>query len=363
VSAHFDVNGADPASPPPVFGPSLFRRLVAALAVATGIGLALPLPAGARERPLAQPLVLTVQTVPPVGGVVLTLDGTRSFVSQADGLLVASVFTRGDHTLALTLPRDDDRTRYTFVRWSDESFQPVRQIRMHENHALSVGLQVAYRTQVAFSDPAGKSLEASRVSNVILSGPDAEVVKLDYPYAPIWLHTPLPAKHMGDNGLHVVAVPYSISSVDYDGLNVASMGQERYLPAAGGTWVVPLRLYRLTLRAKDALFGSSLSRSLTLTSPSGQRQLLRLDGSGQVSIVAGRGNYTARVHAAGISPLIPIALSRSQTADISVITPIDLVVLGFACLAIVAILFAVGRGRQRLLRMIQKRVTRARPAA
>jgi hypothetical protein len=327
----------------------------AALSVAAGITLAFPSSASARERPLAQPLVLTVQTVPAVAGVVLMLDGNRSFVSQADGVLVASVPTRGDHTLALTLPHDDDRLRYSFVRWSDESFQPVRQIRLHENHSLSVGLQVAYRTQVVFSDPAGKPLDATRVSNVVLSGPDAELVKLEYPYPAMWLHTPLPAKHMGDAGLHVVPVPYAISTVDYDGLNVASTGQDRYLPSEGGTWVVHLRLYGLTLRAKDALLGTSLSRPLTLTSPSGQQQLLRLDRNGRVFLVAGRGNYTARVHAAGISPLIPIALSRSQTAEISVITPIDLVILGFACLAVIAILFAVGRGRQRLRRMIQRR--------
>ena len=338
-------------------------RFVTAVAIAAGMGLGLSWPASARERPLGQPLALTVQTIPPITGVVLTLDGNRSFVSLADGMIVATVFTRGDHTLSLALPHDDDATRYTFVRWSDEAFQPVRQIRMHESHTLSVGLQVAYRTQVVFADPNGKPLDATRVSNVVLSGPDAEIVRLDDPFAPVWLHTPLPAKHMGDNGLHVGAVPYAIGSIDYDGLRVTSAGQERYLPAAGGTWVVHLHLYRLTLRARDALFGTSLSRPVTLTSPSGQQQVLRLDGNGQVSIVAGRGNYTARVHAAGISPLIPIALSRSQTADISIITPIDLGVLAFAFLAIVVILFAVGRGRSRLLRVIHKRVTDARPAA
>ncbi len=339
------------------------ERLLAAVAIAAGMGLGLPWPASARERPLAQPLALTVQTIPPIAGVVLTLDGNRSFLSQADGLIVATVFTRGDHTLSLALPHDDDTTRYTFVRWSDEAFQPVRQIRLHESHALSVGLQVAYRTQVVFADPNGKPLDATRVSNVVLSGPDAEVVRLDDPFTPVWLHTPLPAKHMGDNGLHIGAVPYAIGSVDYDGLRVTNAGQERYLPAAGGTWVVHLHLYRLTLRAKDALFGTSLSRLVTLTTPSGQQQVLRLDGNGQVSIVAGRGNYTARVHAAGISPLIPIALSRSQTADISVITPLDLAVLGFACLTILLTLFAVGRGRLRIRRMLQQRLTRTRPAA
>ena len=77
-----------------------------------------------------------------------------------------------------------------------------------------------------------------------------------------------------------------------------------------------------------------------------------MDGTGRVSILAGRGNYTARVRAAGISPLIPIALSRSQTADIPVITPLDLAVVGLATLAIVAVLFAAGRGRERVLRVI-----------
>jgi hypothetical protein len=333
------------------------------LAIAIGISVGVPLPAGARDRPLAHPLTLIVQTVPAVAGVILTLDGTRSFVSQPNGLIVADVATRGDHTLSLTLPHDDDRTRFSFVRWGDESFQPDRQVRMHENHTLSVGLQVAYRTQVVFADPDGRPLDAARVSNVVFSGPDAEVIKLDDPSAPMWLHTPLPAKHMGDNGLHVVTVPYALSRVDYDGLNVASDGQERYLPTAGGTWVMHLRLYHLTLRAKDALFGTRLSRRVTLTDPSGRQQQLRLDGNGQFSIVAGRGNYTAHVQAAGFSPLVPIALSRSQTADLSVITPIDLLVLGLTGVAIVAILLAVGRGRQWLLRIIQARVRRAGSAA
>jgi hypothetical protein len=126
---------------------------------------------------------------------------------------------------------------------------------------------------------------------------------------------------------------------------------------------VHLRLYRLTLRAKDALFGASLSRPVTLTDPSGHKQQVRLDRNGQFSMVAGRGNYTAHVQAAGFSPLVPIALSRSQTADLLVITPVDLLVLGLTCLAILAVLVAVGRGRHRLLRLVQKRLRRAGSAA
>jgi hypothetical protein len=324
---------------------------VAALGLAAGIGLALPLPASARSVP--HPVVLTVQTVPPVAGVILTLDGNRSFVSQTNGVIGVDVAAPGIHSLSLTLPRDDEQIHYAFVRWSDESFEAVRQIRLHENHTISVGLQVSYRTQIVFADPAGRPLDATRVSHVTLSGPDAEVMTLTDPYPPIWLHTPLPAKHMGDNGLHVVSVPYAISSVNYDGLNVASSGQERYLPAAGGTWVVHLRLYRLTLHAKDALFKTSLSRQVTLTSPSGQQQRLRLDRNGEVSIVAGRGNYVARVHAAGFVAPVPIALSRSQTADILVVTPVDLVIIGLTGLAIVAALFAIGRGRKRLLGVVR----------
>jgi hypothetical protein len=346
-------HGAVPASPPPQGGPTLFRRWAAALGLAAGIVLELPLPASARSMP--HPVVLTVETVPPIAGVMLTIDGSRSVVSQANGVMVLNVATTGTHTLSLTLPVDDDQTRYVFVRWSDEAFEPVRQVRLHEDHTLSVGLQVSYRTRIVFADPDGHPLDLARVSHVTLSGPDAEIVRLTDLQLPVWLHSPLPAKHMGDDSLHVGAAPYAINTVDYDGLNVASIGQERYVPAPGGTWVVHLRLFRLTLRAKDALFGSSLSQPVTLTSPSGQQQWLRLDRNGQVSIVAGRGNYVARLHALGLVAPIPIALSRNQTADILVVTPIDLAVLASAGLVIVVALFAVGRGRRRLLLKIRHR--------
>lgn len=331
------------------------RHQPAALAIAAGLTLSLSVSAAAKEKMVFPPIVLAVQTVPPVSGVTLVLDGTRSFVSNENGALTADVHTTGVHTISLTLPPDTDRIRYTFVRWSDESFSPFRQIRIHRNLTISAGLRVAYLTRIVFADPDGSGLDSTRVSQVVLTGPDAQRIRMDYPYPPVWLQTPLPAKHMGDDALHVNAVPYAISTVDYDGLNVASQGQERYLPRPGGTWVVHLRLYRLTLRAKDALFGMSLGRTVTLTDPAGHRRELRLDRHGQVSLVVGRGNYSARVQAAGISPLVPIALSRNQTADVPVITPLDLTVLGCLTVFTLSAVFAVGRGRQGLRAAIRRR--------
>lgn len=323
------------------------QRVVAAFASSIGLGL-LPQHADARVRTFVPPLVLTVRTVPAVAGASLVVDGTRGATSQADGVLTANISASGIHTVALILPGDDDRTHYNFVRWSDEWFSPMRQVQIHKNLTISAGLQVSYLTQLAFTDPAGNRVDPARISNVVLSGPDAEVVKLTYPYPPLWLHTPLPAKHMGDENLHVGTVPYAVSQVDYDGLNVSSQGQERYLPAPGGTWTVHLHLYRLSLRVRDALFGSGLEHRVRLTDPAGQHQLLRPDRDGRVSVVLGRGNYTAHALAAGISPLVPIALSRSQSVDVPVVTPLDLAVLVLIVLLAVTAVFAIGRGRHRL---------------
>ena len=40
----------------------------------------------------------------------------------------------------------------------------------------------------------GTLLDPTRVSDVRISGPNAEVIQLQYPYAPIWLQTPMPAQ-------------------------------------------------------------------------------------------------------------------------------------------------------------------------
>jgi hypothetical protein len=309
--------------------------------------------AGASGTVTVTPLALAIKAVPAVAGVTVTLDDGRSAVSDSNGDMTFSVETAGIHTLKATMPPDQEKTRYTFARWSDDAIDAVRQVRVEQDTTIAVGLRIAYLTSIQFGDFDSRPLDAARVSGAALSGPNGEIMKLNRPYPPVWLQTALPAKYTGEVGLHVTPAPYAVSTAYYDSLNVASHGRERYLPVSPGTWKVKLLLFRLKLRARDAILGSNLSTPVTLTSTSGWTQTLHLNPDGQATVVLGRGNYVAFVHSAGVSPLAPIALSKSQTAIVPVITPIDLAIILLVCLLVLASVFAFGRGQPLVMLSLQ----------
>ena len=300
------------------------------------------------------PLTLTVQVVPATAGVTVALDDKNSAVSDSKGNLALSVDTPGMHTLKTDLPADGEKVRYRFARWSDEATDQTRQVRVELDMALALGLRVSYLTSIHFADLDGRPLDPARVAGVALSGPNAEVLKLDYPYPAVWLQTAMPAKYTSENGLHLTPAPYSVGTAYYDSNNVASRGKERYLPDLRGEWTVKLLLFRLKLHAQDAILGSSLSKPVTLTHPSGRKQTLGLDRDGETTLLLGRGNYLAFVQSPGVSPPAPIALSKSQTAVIPVITPVDLVIIVLTGVLVLAAVFALGRGEPTVLLFLQR---------
>jgi hypothetical protein len=289
---------------------------------------------------------LKVQTVPALPGIVMVLDKDQEFVSDRSGLGTTEVATAGIHTLSVRLPAPTPKTRITFARWSDDSWAQTRALRIVDDVSIAVGLRVAYLTELRFIGLDGKPLAPERVSDVVLSGPDAEVLKPSYPFEPIWLQTPLPAKHSGESGLHITPAPYSVSYASYDGIGVASQGQVRYAPTEGGTWNIRLLLFTLHLQARDALFGNPLQLPLSLIGPTGKRQIIELDPSGRQTLVLSRGNYAAQAIAPGVAPISAVALSRSQSAVVLLVTPADLLVLGLATVFVFAGLFLAGRGRR-----------------
>jgi Type III restriction enzyme, res subunit len=290
------------------------------------------------------PLIITIQTVPALPGITFALDSGKA-VSDAAGEAILGVARAGFHTLAVRLPAPNQSTHISFTRWSDESWTLSRPIRVMYDVSISVGLRVAYLTPIRFVGLDGNPLDPARVFDVVISGPDAEVIQLQFPYEPIWLQTPIVGKHAGESGLHITQAPYTLSFAKYDRLNVASTGQMRYFPVPGGTWKIPLLLFTLRLGARDAIFGTTLNNSIRLVGPTGRAQSVSLNGRDRVSLVLSRGNYTAQVLASGVTPVASIALSRSQEVVIPVITPIDLSTVALILLVIVAVVFVAGRGR------------------
>jgi hypothetical protein len=110
-------------------------------------------------------------------------------------------------------------------------------------------------------------------------------------------------------------------------------------------WQIKLLLFTLSMGAKDAIFGTTLNSPIKLIGPTGRVQVLSLDQQGRITLVLSRGNYAAQVLTSGVTPIATIALSRSQEVIVPVITPIDLTLIAFTLLVIIAVVFVAGRGR------------------
>lgn len=297
-----------------------------------------------------RPLVLTVQTVPIISGVMFVLDGVP-FTSDATGMARISVATAGIHNLNARLQDPNSDTHLEFGRWGDDAFTADRQVRMQGDVHLSAGLRLAYRTQLQFATGQGAPLDRNRISNVLLSGPNAELVQVAKLSEPVWLKTALPTKRSGADGLFYSPTPYTITSADYDGLSVVDRGSQPYLPGSG-PWTMTLKLYTMRIHAQDALFGLNVADPATVTDQIGVRRQINLDMNGNAVLLVGRGNYTVHVVASGISPLAPVALSRSKQAIVPIISVLDLTVIGAALSLTLASLYLVGRRRPLLARAL-----------
>jgi len=310
------------------------------------------------------PLRLLIRTVPTVAGVGFTVSGstfTEAMTTGAGGTVAFDIPESGFANLSVQLPPSDDRSKVTFSRWSDDAFIPDRQIRLQDDVSLDCGLRISYPTSVEFFGLQGRTVDPGRVSDVELTGPNAEVIKLEQPYPPSWLSTPLPPRRSGQPGLHITPTPYAVTAGNYDGLSVINRGEQRFTPGPGATWRIELLLYDLRIKARDAVFGTSYPyHTVIVTDPLGRTRQLVLDGKSQASMTAGRGMYLVHVIAPGISPAAPVALSRSQTATMPIISPGDIVLFFGSGMLAMIVLFIVARRRRWLWRGITGSARRLR---
>jgi hypothetical protein len=295
------------------------------------------------------PLRLTIQTVPAMPGVTFNLTGdtySSTFVSDGQGTAAIDVPEAGLPTLTATPPPADDTRRVIFARWSDDALTSTRQLRIGDDTLIDYGLRISYLTHFTFVAMDGKALDARRVDDVELSGPNAEVILLRAPYAPVWLSTAVPNRVSGQPALHITPAPYSVATGTYDGLSVVNRGGVRYTPVQGGVWTIALLLYDLRISARDAIFGTSYgNHRVAVVDPIGKKREVMLDSQGTASLTLGRGVYSVHVIAPGISPVAPVALSRSQTAVVPIISPRDIALLVGLSLALMVIMFVVARRR------------------
>jgi hypothetical protein len=289
------------------------------------------------------PATVRVATVPMVVGTHISL-GTLQAATDASGVATFQVAKVGAYALAPQFDAPNAMTRISFDRWGDGVPGRDRQLTVSGDQDLALGLIVAYRGSLAFQDPEGHPVPPSRIDSVTLVGSNGQTQTVT-DYTDVWLTAASSAVQSGE--LAAVSNVYRIAQVTIAGSNVVNAGQQTWQPTPNGNRVVEVLLYSLTVDTQDALLGSAVQGKLDLIFPDGTIRTSTVGSNGSLSFDGlARGQYTLKLHASGLTAPTPVALSRSQTATLRIISVLDLAIgLGLLILGVV-LLLVLGRRRQ-----------------
>lgn len=341
------------------------------------VGRSLPtlfvvLVAGAALAPLspataASLVSLTIKVVPPLEGVRIAVNG-RVHASNEEGL-VRLLVEEGGHLIKVVSSPRTETLRSRFSRWGDEVFRPRRRVEIHESTRLEAGFEVKHRVRLTFRTPDGGLIPLGRVSDARIKNSLNE--HIDFPNAQgrwmRWLQRNRVIRRR--TGLEAKPIQYSVERVAVDGSNVVNRAEQRVSDVACLVqdsfetsqrcpnirvslpleWQLELLLYSTRFAAKDLIFGSPVGSRLVLEYPDGTIRRVPLEGGGDV-VVRGlaRGTYRAWVDASGISPAVPVTVSRpGQEAELKVITYTDLALVAAVFVGLAVGLVLAGRPRFR----------------
>lgn len=284
-------------------------------------------------------MTIQIQTVPALPGVTFQLGG-QEIVSGQDGLASITVDTPGPYRLLVLADKYyHPSQRIEFGRWLTDTYQPYLDIQVPAKKVVQVGLNTYDLVGQSFAGPDGSAVDPQRIKEFSFRSTQGDL--FTFPDGrPRWIPASRVARRV--QGLEEVKLLYSVLSVTIDGTNAVNQSQQRFYASPNQIWPISLLLYSLHISAKDALFGFATGGSVNLQFPDGRIQNFPLDKTGMVDIPSlARGNYFMEltdVH--GLGNRAPVALSRNQDVSTSVITYLDLGVLGmFGVLIMLGLLF------------------------
>jgi hypothetical protein len=339
---------------------TLLRR---GLAVALLAGLVLPAAAPA-QRAKSDVRRLQFTTVPAVGGMQLQFPGGRVVRTDARGR--ASIRLRGR---AARPGRAGDR----YHRLNGGRYYPLPDVRTLKRADGSlvrfdriyfpsrISLKQTFRFVPRFVREGGRPLPEGVVERYTLKSRTGKVLTVQGA-APALLQGTRVVQFSGK--LVSKDIDWALQSVIVDGTNVVTRGQLRFSPRTlRGPLEVPLLFFSATISSADALFGTPLGTSVTLTYPNGRERIVRLGKDGRSDIPGlPRGNFTVKANAAGVSPERPLALSRDQVVELKVISYLDLGIAAVLLGAVAILLLVVRRPNLRRRRSARRPGDTGEPA-
>jgi hypothetical protein len=316
-------------------------RRIAILLTTMGVVLAsAPIaPAAGPNRAGAPDYQLTIATVPRLAGIRFRSAG-ETFATDRTGIARVNLRS-GAHQLRLVdaaVERNGVRSR--FSRWGDDSFVPSRKLDLRGPTRLEVGFEQAVQVHFDFVDRAHQPVDQNKVSTMTLTSTIGSRESFR-PGKPRWLIAARVARRF--HGLERTLIQYAIQRAVYDGSNVVHKAQQRFYPLDKQHAVVKLLLFSARLSAHDALFGFGVGKKLDLVYPDGRKVSFPMHGRQIVLRSLPRGTYGIKIHAAGYTPEVPLALSKDQEIDLRVISYLDMFVIVLAAMAVTAFLVLVRR--------------------
>jgi hypothetical protein len=295
------------------------------------------------------PITLTVRTVPALAGVQLSFDG-HLLVTDALGLATYTAehdFAAHRLSVISTSIAQPDR-RYQFSRWAgqrdpNQAFShTVSALPLRSDYSITAAFAVQQQVSPRLIRQDGTPLDPTLVSAITARSDSGQLVNLPL-NGPTWLDGVRPAYH--HSALTAEPVKYSLQSVIVRGTNVVDAGRQSFAPSVTTSPTFTTQFHDLTITAHDAMFGTSRGDHAVVTFPDGGKLTVPLNSQHVATLTdLPRGTYRVVVKAgSAIVATQQFTLSKDKTADLPVISLLDIAVLLGVLLMIAAVLLIVGR--------------------
>ncbi|GBD21383.1 hypothetical protein HRbin28_01832 [bacterium HR28] len=308
-------------------------------------------PAAASAIVTIAPAVLEIETVPALPGIAVRALG-KTFTTGTNGTVQIPFDQPGSYQIEVSRTIITPEQTARFSRWNDDWFSPLRTVIIPKHRHLQAGYDVETAISYRFIDLDGQPVDPRRIERVVLKSSIGEVRELvpdsaQMTVGPIKASRAIPTVA----GLTASSVQWSIEAVYVRGTNVVNRKQQRFYPIDERDWTITLLLYTATFSVRDIFFGLPVGQTVRLTYPDGSNELVPLQDGRGVARSLPRGEY--RVQATGIygwSPTAPLALSRNQDVDLTVLSGLDLLLILILVSASATALVLAGRPQLRHLR-------------
>lgn len=318
-----------------------FRRTAAAAISAGGsLMAALYLASPTLAAPLASATagIVTVQTVPALAGVRLSLDGTSAVTGAAGSAVISDRQLDGAaQRLAVADQQVNGGLRVSLDRVVNVPDHPlfhrVLLVDLDEDRAVNIAVDTPQGSPVPGADITSVTLQDSLGRTLQIAG--SELIR------PVWLASRRPVPDAtGVAGRNVI---YTVTSVVVHGTDIVSGGRLHFEPDQTTYWKIPGIFFTLTVQGDDPLGGRPAGSSLRLVYPDRSVVQVPLDSHHQARLTdLPRGDYKLQIRGGFVSLTTQLRLSRNQTVTQVVITKGDALVVGLGGLAVFGLLAGIG---------------------